>query len=147
MKVTQTTTLGENGDQTKKAFQLLKEKLYSPSILAYANFYKSFILHKDASFNSMCAVLYQDHDDQKKGIAYVTSTCSRGLKISEKNNPPYKREFLSLKKKVTEKFHNYLYGNSLAVITDNNPLRYILTSAKLDATEYILKICFDWMNQ
>ena len=95
----------------------------------------------------MGAVLYQDHDDQKKGIAYVTCTISRGLKISEKNNPPHKREFLSLKKKVTEKFHDYLYGNSLAVITDNNPLTYILTSAKLDATEYILKICFYRMNQ
>ena len=35
---------------------------------------------------------------------------------------------------MTEKFHDYLYGSSFAVITDNNPLTYILTTAKLDAT-------------
>ena len=35
---------------------------------------------------------------------------------------------------VTEKFHEYLYGNTFEVITDNNPLTYILTTAKLDAT-------------
>ena len=80
----------------KKAFKRLKEKLSSPpSILAYANFYKSFILHKAASFIGMGAVLYKAHDGQKKGIAYVT--CRRGLNIREKINLPHKREFLSLK--------------------------------------------------
>ena len=31
-------------------------------------------------------------------------------------------------------FHNYLYGTKFKVMTDNNPLTYVLTSAKLDAT-------------
>ena len=35
---------------------------------------------------------------------------------------------------MTEKFHDYLYGNTIEVITDNNPLTYVLTTAKLDAT-------------
>lgn len=35
---------------------------------------------------------------------------------------------------MTEKFHEYLYGNSFEVVTDNNPLTYVFTSAKLDAT-------------
>ena len=35
---------------------------------------------------------------------------------------------------MTEKFHDYLYGNQFEVRTDNNPLTYVLTSAKLDAT-------------
>jgi len=39
-----------------------------------------------------------------------------------------------LKWAVTEKYHAYLYGNTFTVLTDNNPLTYILTSAKLDAT-------------
>lgn len=37
---------------------------------------------------------------------------------------------------MTEKFHDYLYGNHFTVITDSNPLTYILTSARLDATGY-----------
>ena len=43
-------------------------------------------------------------------------------------------EFLSLKWAVTEKFQDYLYGKKFTVITDNNPLTYVLTTAKLDAT-------------
>ena len=35
---------------------------------------------------------------------------------------------------VTDRFHEYLYGGQFDVYTDNNPLTYILTSAKLDAT-------------
>ena len=43
-------------------------------------------------------------------------------------------EFLALKWAVCEKFHEYLYGSkSFEVFTDNNPLTYVLTSAKLDA--------------
>ena len=30
-------------------------------------------------------------------------------------------------------FHEYLYGGNFEVHTDNNPPKYILTSAKLDA--------------
>ena len=32
------------------------------------------------------------------------------------------------------KFHEYLYGSEFQVFTDNNPLTYVLTTAKLDAT-------------
>ena len=35
---------------------------------------------------------------------------------------------------VTDQFHEYLYGGKFEVYTDNNPLTYILTMAKLDAT-------------
>lgn len=45
-----------------------------------------------------------------------------------------KLEFLCLKWAVTEKFYDYLHGNKFKEKTDNNPLTYILTTAKLDAT-------------
>ena len=37
---------------------------------------------------------------------------------------------------MVDKFNDYLYGNTFTVVTDSNPLTYILTSAKLDATSY-----------
>ena len=46
----------------------------------------------------------------------------------------HKLEFLALKWAITGKFHEYLYGAEFQVFTDNNPLTYILTTAKLDAT-------------
>ena len=65
-----------------------------------------------------------------KLIAYA----SRGLSRSEKNYSAHKLEFLCLKWAISEKFHDYLYGQDFVVMTDNNPLTYILTSARLDAT-------------
>lgn len=41
---------------------------------------------------------------------------------------------MALKWAITEKFQDYLYGKKFTVITDNNPLTYILSTAKLDAT-------------
>lgn len=64
-----------------------------------------------------------------KVIAYA----SRGLSNSERRYPAHKLEFLSLKWAITDKFADYLYGVELSVLTDNNPLTYVLTSAKLDA--------------
>ena len=58
---------------------------------------------------------------------------SRSLKPSEKNYPAHKLEFLALKWAVCEKIHDSLYGSLFEVITDNNPLTYVFTTAKLDA--------------
>ena len=34
---------------------------------------------------------------------------------------------------ITDQFHEYLYGDTFDVYMDNNPLTYVLTTAKLDA--------------
>ena len=63
-------------------------------------------------------------------ILYTSHTFSK----SEKNYDAHKLEFLDLKWSVTERFHEYLYGGHFEVYTDNSPLTYILTTAKLDVT-------------
>ena len=75
-------------------------------------------------------VLYQQHGDGLRPVAFI----SRSLSPSKKNYPAHKLEFLALKWAVVDRLHDYLYGASFEVRTDNNPLTYILTSAKLDAT-------------
>ena len=67
--------------------------------------------------------------DKNRVIAYA----SRSLSKSERNSPVHKLEFLALKWAVTDKFHEYLYGSEFQVYTENNPLTYVLTTAKLDA--------------
>ena len=52
----------------------------------------------------------------------------------KKNYDAHKLAFLALKWSVTKRFHEYLYGGHFEVYTDNNPLTYILTTAKLDTT-------------
>ena len=90
---------------------------------------KEFIVYTDASDLGLGAVLYQcDTDNRKRVIA------SRSLSPLEKNYPAHKLEFLALKWAVTTRFHQYLYGGEFEVHTDNDPLTYVLTTAKLDAT-------------
>ena len=118
------------GPEQQSSFEAVIDKLTNPPVLAYADYSLPFKVHTDASLNGLGAVLYQTQEGVDRVIAYA----SRSLKPSEKNYPAHKLEFLALKWSVTEKFHDYLYGSSFEVITDNNPLTYILTTAKLDAT-------------
>ena len=118
------------GPQQQEAFDMLIRKLTTPPILAYAEYKLPFILNIDASGDGLGAVLYQLQDGHERVIAYA----SRGLRASERNYPAHKLEFLCLKWSVCDKFHDYLYGNEFHVRTDNNPLTYVLSSAKLDAT-------------
>ena len=114
----------------QEAFDKLNMSLSNPPVLAYADYSLPFILHTDASLEGLGAVLYQIQNGAKRVIAYA----SRGLKRSECNYHAHKLEFLALKWAVCEKFHDYLYGHRFEVHTDNNPLTYLLSTAKLDAT-------------
>ena len=67
----------------------------------------------------------------------VVAYASRALSVAEKNYHLHtgKLEFLALKWAITDQFRDYLYYfPKFTVFTDNNPLTYILTSAKLNAT-------------
>ena len=117
--------------ECQEAFETLKEHCCTTPVLAYADYKRPFRLHTDASDLGLGAVLYQqDENGKSKVIAYA----SRTLNQAEKNYPAHKLEFLALKWAVTSRFHEYLYGGEFAVYTDNNPLTYVLSTAKLDAT-------------
>lgn len=117
-------------EQCEHAFQELKTRLTQAPVLVFADPQKPYVLHVDASLEGLGGVLYQEHSDGLRPVAFI----SRSLSPAEKNYPAHKLEFLALKWAVVDKLHDYLYGATLQVRTDNNPLTYILTSAKLDAT-------------
>ena len=132
---------GENADKKKtlvewtpecqEAFEKLKTLCTEAPVLACPDFTRPFKLHIDACDRGLGAILYQDQPDgQEKPISFA----SRSLNKAESNYPAHKLEFLALKWAVTKRFHEYLYGNEFTVYMDNNPLTYILTTAKLDAT-------------
>lgn len=109
------------------------KSLTNPPLLAYPMPEKPYILHTDASQDGLGAVLYQRQGDQLRVIAYA----SRSLSPAEKKYHLHsgKLEFLALKWAVTEQFKDYLYyAPTFKVFTDNNPLTYIMTSARLNAT-------------
>ncbi|XP_057200295.1 retrovirus-related Pol polyprotein from transposon 297 [Triplophysa rosa] len=116
--------------ECEEAFQFLKEKLISAPVLGYPDYSQPFLLQTDASGMGLGAVLVQVQDGVERVIAYA----SRGLSPPETRYPAHKLEFLALKWAVTDKFHDHLYGRKFSVLTDNNPLKYVMTSSKLDAT-------------
>ena len=109
------------------------DTLQSPAVMAYPNFDKPFILNCDASGLGLGAVLYQQQGEKLRVISYA----SRTLTEAEQNYHLHsgKLEFLALKWAVTGRFSDYLgHGSKFTVYTDNNPLTYVMTTAKLNAT-------------
>ena len=109
------------------AFLQLKRLCTEAPILAYANYMKPFKVLTDASEEGLGAILYQTQDD---GTDKVIAYASHSLKKSEWKYHSSKLEFLALKWAITDQFHEYLYGGTFEVHTDNNPPTYVLTTTK-----------------
>ena len=82
--------------------------------------------------------MYQYKDKKVRTLGYG----SRALDKAEQKYDSSKLEFLSLKWAVCEQFWDHLtYAKQIEVYTDNNPLLYVLSSAKLNATRQ------RWVNE
>lgn len=117
-------------DQHQQALEQLIYCLLHPPVLGFPDFTQPFIVHTDTSHQGLGAVLYQKQDGKLRVIAYG----SRTLTAAEKNYHYHsgKLEFLALKWAITDKFRDYLYyAPTFTVYSDNNPLTYILSTAKL----------------
>ena len=125
-------------DEHQKATENLIDAITSFPVMAYPEFDKPFVLHTDASYDGLGAVLYQQQDEDLKVIAYA----SRSLSPAEKNYHSNKLEFLCMKWAVCGSFCDYLYyAKSFTAITDNNPLTHVMTTPRLNATSQ------RWVNE
>ncbi|CAI5677437.1 unnamed protein product, partial [Oreochromis niloticus] len=116
----------------QRVLEQLVDMLVHPPVLAYPDFDQPFVLHTDASEQGLGAVLYQQQGGKLRVIGYG----SRTLSPAERNYHLHsgKLEFLALKWAVCEKFRDYLfYAPHFTIYTDNNPLTYIMSTAKLNA--------------
>ena len=107
--------------------------LRSPDFLAFPDFGLPFVLNVDASQKGLGAVLYQKHGSENRVVCFA----SRTLTAAEQKYHLHsgKLEFLALKWAITDRFSDYLcFGPPFSVYTDNNPLTYVMSSAKLNAT-------------
>ena len=120
-------------DMHQSILEQLIDCLTQPPVLGFPEFSQPFIIHTDASNQGLGAVLYQRQNEKLCVIAYG----SRTLTTAEKNYHLHsgKLEFLALKWAITEKFRDYLYyAPFFTIYSDNNPLIYVLSTAKLNAT-------------
>lgn len=120
-------------DTHQKALDYLVDVLTNPPVMAYLKFEDPFILHIDASEEGLGAVLYQRQEGKLRVIAYGSQTLTPAEKKYRLHSG--KLEFLALKWAVTDRFRDYLfYAPSVTVYSDNNPVTYVLSTAKLNAT-------------
>ena len=100
--------------------------------MAYPNYSEPFILHTDASEQVLGRALYPRQDGKLRVIAYGSRTLTAAERTYHLHSS--KLGFLTLKWAVTEQLRDYLYyAPHFTVYTDNNPLTYVLTSARLNA--------------
>lgn len=119
-------------EEHQKALDQLIHILSNPPVLGYPDFDLPFVLHTDASEQGLGTVLYQ----RQGGKLRVSACGSRTLTPAERNYHLHsgKLKFLALKWAISEKFRDYLfYAPHFTVYTDNNPLTYVMSTAKLNA--------------
>ncbi len=103
----------------------LKKAISTTIILAHPDINKPFLLFTDASMDGLGAVLSQVVDGELKPrpVAFASKSLSR----SQARYPAHRLEFFHLKWAVCDKFAHWLKGAHFTVLTDNNPLTYIMT--------------------
>ena len=115
----------------QSAINTLLNQITNPPLLAYPDFSKPFIFHTDASGQGIGCALYQYQNDELRVLGYG----SRTLVGAETKYHSSKLEFLALKWSICEHFRDYLfYADHFDVYTDFNPLVYLRSSCKLNAT-------------
>nr|GEY48169.1 putative reverse transcriptase domain-containing protein [Tanacetum cinerariifolium] len=122
-KLTQKSVKFDWGEKAEAAFQLLKQKLCSASILALPEGSENFVVYCDASHKGLGAVLMQ----KEKVIAYA----SRQLKVHEKNYTTHDLE-LGAVVFALKMWRHYLYGTKCVVFTDHKSLQHILDQKELN---------------
>ena len=119
-------------DEQENAFQTLKDKLTSDTVMAYFDPSKVTELWVDAIPVGLAAILCQEN----KIVAYA----SRALSPVEQRYSQTERECLSIVYGV-EHFHLFLFGKSFTLVTDHRPLTTIFgTQTKPKAKQQSLRL-------
>jgi hypothetical protein len=103
------------GEETERSFKALKQALLKATRLAYPDYTRPFEIHPEACDYGIGAALVQRVDAGERPIAFVT----RLLTKTERNVSITEKECLALVWAV-KKFHSYIWGGELRVITDHH---------------------------
>ena len=117
----------EWGPDQQQAFADLKQRLGTAPVLRRPDYTRRFLLKTDWSRLGMGACLVQADDE---GHEYVIAYASRSNNAAEANYSSYEGECLAAVWAVVH-FRPYLYGQSFTLVTDHQPLRWLMTNDKL----------------
>jgi hypothetical protein len=109
------------GPAQREAFQTLREQLTSPPVLRTADPTQPFILRTGSSVYAFGAALLQGDGPEERPIEYA----SRLLNATERNYSATERGALAIVWAIN-KFRGYVRDASVVVITDHQPLRWLM---------------------
>jgi hypothetical protein len=115
------------GDEQERAFVELKAKLVAAPILRRPIRGCPFQLHIDWSMLGLGAVLTQCDDEGKE---FVVAYASRSNNDAESRYSLYEGECLAIVWVVTH-FRCYLFGTQFTLVTDHQPLKWLMEFNKL----------------
>jgi len=115
------------GDEQERAFVELKARLVAAPILRRPIKGRPFQLHTDWSMLGLGAVLTQCDDEGKE---FVVAYASRSNNTAESRYSSYEGECLATVRAVAH-FRCYLFGTQFTLVTDHQPLKWLMESNKL----------------
>ena len=104
------------------AYTTLRNYLTRDKILMLPDLKKKFVLETDVSNTGVGAVLSQEKDGVLRPIAYY----SKPLNKAQRNYSTTEKELLAIVLAI-EHFHQYLYGQLFDVVTDHQPLSWLMS--------------------
>jgi hypothetical protein len=107
----------------QEAFETLKEKLTTASVLVLLDVHKPFSVYCDAGYTGLGCVLMQE--------GRVVAYSSRQLKVHKKNYPIHDLELAAVVHAL-KTWRHYLYGQKCDVYADHKSLKYIFTQSELN---------------
>lgn len=110
------------GEAQQTAFDVLKEAIMQPPVLAMPDFDRKFVLQTDASSLAVAAVLSQEVDGIRQPIAYASRTLTP---CEKKSSSVYELECLAVVFGVN-KFRRFLEHKEFLLETDNQALSWLL---------------------
>jgi hypothetical protein len=114
-------------EECQKAFDTIKERLTQAPILRRPDYSHPFELHTDWNGIGLGGVLGQRDDE---GREYVIVYASGSNNRTKRNYSSYARECLAAVWGVSH-FRVYLYGRRFVMLTDHEPLKWLMTNEKL----------------
>ncbi|KAL7883911.1 hypothetical protein SRHO_G00015690 [Serrasalmus rhombeus] len=113
--------------QQEECFQNLKKILISEPVLRFYDPKRETRISADASQDGLGAVLLQLHEETWQPVAYA----SRALTSAEVNYAQIEKELLATTY-ACERFHQYVYGQTVEAETDHKPLLAIMSKPLTD---------------
>ena len=116
--------------ERERHWLLFKRAFSTVPLLRFPDFSKRFVLATDASQTGIGGILYQPDDDDNTLTPHnIVAIASKQLDSTQRNYPVYKKELFAVIY-CLRKFHTYMWGRKVTVLTDHKPLIHI-TSQKL----------------